>query len=144
MKRIRAIQSFHSNGYSMFFGKEVEVDDELAEDWKNAGLAEIVGEIKKTEEPKELTPEEIERQNLEAVAKQLGIVDGFNTLSNEELENNIHLELTKKMEARNKELQETNGQEDPAPTDENVNVELNTENQEPVLKKGKKTQSTAE
>lgn len=158
MKRIRAIQSFHSNGYSMFFGKEVEVDDELAEDWKNAGLAEIVGEIKKTEEPKELTPEEIERQNLEAMAKQLGIVDGFNTLSNEELENNIHDKITKKRDEREAKLKENQGQEDPAPTDknvdrveentqnsaENVNVEPNTENQEPVLKKGKKTQSTAE
>lgn len=149
MKRIRAIQSFHSNGYSMFFGKEVEVDDELAEDWKNAGLAEIVGEIKKTEEPKELTPEEIERQNLEAMAKQLGIVDGFDTLSNEELENNIHDKITKKRDEREAKIkesqgQEGNGQEDPAPTDENVNVELNTENQEPVLKKGKKNQSTAE
>lgn len=138
MKRVKAIHSFSSNGLSFFPGREMEVEEGLARDWKNAGLIEIVGETEKIKEPKELTPEEIERQNLEAMAKQLGIVDGFNTLSNEELENNIHDKITKKRDEREAKLKESQGQEDLVPTGENVNLEPNTENQEPVLKKGKK------
>lgn len=150
MKRIKVVglTSFSSLGISFYPGMEAEVDEKKAKNWIEAGLVKRanaqIEEAQLVEEPKELTPEEIERQNLEAMAKQLGIVDGLNTLSNEELENNIHDKITKKRDEREAKLKESQGQEDLAPTDKNVNLEPNTENQEPVLKKGKKTQSTAE
>lgn len=120
MIRVRAIHSFASNGLSFYPGLETEVEDNLAKDWESAGLIKIVSEEKKIEEPKELTAEQIERQNLEAVAKQLGIVDGFDTLNNEELENNIHLVLTKKREEREAKLLEAKEQGNQIPTSKNL------------------------
>lgn len=157
MKRVRAIHSFSSNGLSFFPGREMEVEEGLARDWKNAGLIEIVGETEKIEEPKVLTPEEIERQNLEALAKQYGI-EINDSLDNDAIEDLIHEVITKKKEAKvnnsngteentqnsaENENDSDNSEENKLETSENMNTEENkVEDVKP--KKGKKTEITAE
>ena len=148
MKRVKAIHSFSSNGLSFFPGREMEVEEGLARDWKNAGLIEIVGETGKIKEPKELTPEEIERNNLETMAKKYGIEVNA-SLSDDDIEDLIHEAITKKKEEKanilnGAEENTQNSDENMNEQAENVNVEPNTENQEPASKKGKKTQSTAD
>ena len=145
MEKIKVIglHSFGSNGVSFYPGMEAEVDKKDAEQWVKAGLVkksnEDIEEAQIVEEPKELTPEEVERQNLEAILNQLGRTEGLDTLSNDELENNIHDILTKKIKAREVAMNES--AENTENKDENTNESTGNVD---VPKKGKKTQSIAE
>lgn len=124
MKRIKAIHSFSSNGLSLFPGLEVEVEDNFARDWEEAGLVKILEEEKvEIIEKKELTPEESERQSLLQTTFQLGI-DLKEDCTNEELEDIIFNQMAKRKEAR-------------ATNTENQNVsDENIENQSDITNEG--------
>ena len=154
MEKIKVIglHSFGSNGVSFYPGMEAEVDKKDAEQWVKAGLVkkanEDIEDAQLVEEPKELTPEEVERNNLETMAKKYGIEVNA-SLSDDDIEDLIHEAITKKKEEKanilnGSEENTQNSAENTNEQAENVNVEPNTEKKEPVLKKGKKTQSTAE
>lgn len=154
MKKVKVIglTSFSSIGISFFPGMEANVEKIQADEWIKAGLVkkanEDIEDAQLIEEPKVLTPEEIERNNLETMAKKYGIEVNA-SLSDDDIEDLIHEAITKKKEEKANILNgaEENAQNSDENTNkqaENVNLEPNTENQEPVSKKGKKTQSTAE
>ena len=151
MEKIKVIglHSFGSNGVSFYPGMEAEVDKKDAEQWVKAGLVkkanEDIEDAQLVEEPKELTPEEIERQNLETMAKKYGI-EVSASLSDDDIEDLIHEAITKKKEEKanilnGSEENTQNSAENTNEQAENVDVEPNTEKKEPVLKKGKKTQA---
>ena len=132
-----------------------------AEQWVKAGLVKKantdIEDAQLVEEPKELTSEEEERQNLEALAKQYGI-EINDSLDNDAIEDLIHEFITKKKEVKvnnlnginentqnlaENENDSDNSQENKLESSENVNAEENNA-KEIKPKKVKKTEITAE
>ncbi len=163
MEKIKVIglHSFGSNGVSFYPGMEAEVDKKDAEQWVKAGLVKKantdIEDAQLVEEPKELTSEEEERQNLEALAKQYGI-EINDSLDNDAIEDLIHEFITKKKEVKvnnsnginentqnlaENENDSDNSQENKLESSENVNAEENNA-KEIKPKKVKKTEITAE
>jgi hypothetical protein len=161
MKRVKVVglTSFSSAGISFYPGMEAEIDEVNAKNWIEAGFVKKVNDdiedaqiVEKTS-----TAEEIERQNLEALAKQYGIVIN-DSLDNDAIEDLIHEVITKKKEAKvnnsngteentqnsaEEENDSENNEENKLETSEDVNTEENkVEDVKP--KKGKKTEITAE
>ena len=164
MKRVKVIglTSFSSAGISFYPGMEAEIDEVNAKNWIEAGFVKKVNDdiedaqiVEKTS-----TAEEIERQNLETLAKQYGI-EINDSLDNDAIEDLIHAEITKKKEARTASSENPNGTEENAQNaDENKNDSANNEEnkletsedvnteenkvEDVKPKKGKKTEITAE
>lgn len=161
MKRVKVIglTSFSSAGISFYPGMEAEIDEVNAKNWIEAGFVKKVNDDIEDAQivEKTFTAEEIERQNLEALAKQYGI-EINDSLDNDAIEDLIHAEITKKKEAKvnnsngteentqnsaEEENDSENNEENKLETLEDVNTEENkVEDVKP--KKGKKTEITAE
>ena len=161
MKRVKVIglTSFSSVGISFYPGMEAEIDEVNAKNWIEAGFVKKVNDDIEDAQlvEKTLTAEEIERQNLEALAKQYGI-EINDSLDNDAIEDLIHEVITKKKEAKinnsngtdestqnssENENDSANNEENKAESSENLNIEEN--NMEEVKqKKGKKTEVIAE
>lgn len=123
MEKVKVIglTSFSSIGVSFYPGMQADVEKKQADEWIKAGLVKKANEdievAQIIEEPKELTAEEIERNNLESMAKQLG-VEMQEELTNDEIEDLIQGAISAKKEAK---LAQAQGQE--APQDENPEEE---------------------